>query len=235
MARPVAATQFLQHPEGDFPVGLVIVHYQHVQAELRGVFVALPVLGFPRRLCNLQRQFQPERAADARLALQLDPAPHQACQLAADRQSQPRSPVTATVAVIGLSEALEDRLLAMLGNADAGIPHGHADRRLALAIANQPGLQDDRAGLGELHRVAREVGEDLSDAGRVAHQPLGDVRRDQAGDLQALAMGTGGQQVGHILHQHPQVEVHRSIASFPASIFDRSRMSLMMVKRASAL
>ena len=83
-----------------------------------------------RRRIDL-RQVQRERAALARRADQPDLAAQQARQLAADRQAEARAAVLAAGAAVGLLERLEDDLLLVRRDADAGIraPRTRSRRR----------------------------------------------------------------------------------------------------------
>ena len=69
----------------------------------------------------LRRQEQRERAALARRALDADLAAEQPRDLAADRQAEPRAAELAARRAVRLLERLEDQLLLVLRDADAGV------------------------------------------------------------------------------------------------------------------
>ena len=81
----------------------------------------------------LQRQVERERAALARRAAQLDLAAEQVGKLAADRQAQAGAAVLAAGAGVGLLEGLEDDLLLLGRDADAGVRDLEGDDRRRLA------------------------------------------------------------------------------------------------------
>ena len=62
-----------------------------------------------------------EAAAAMRLALDPDVAAHQRDELCRNRESQPRAAVPARRRPVRLCERLEDRVLLLPGDADAGI------------------------------------------------------------------------------------------------------------------
>ena len=86
-----------------------------------------------RRLC--QWQIQGERTAATRRAGQSDFAAEQARDLATDRQAQAGAAVLTARATVGLLEGLEDDLLLVAGDADAGIGHGDRHHRLGAVEA----------------------------------------------------------------------------------------------------
>ncbi len=95
-----------------------------------------------------------------------------------------------------------------LRNADAGVAHFAAEQR-ALSLVDSSTLHVDGhfALLGELHGVAAEVDENLTQARRVALDELGQLRIHDARELQALAVRLDGEQPRHVLDGVAQVEV----------------------------
>jgi hypothetical protein len=73
----------------------------------------------------------------------VDLAAEQPGDLAADGQPQAGPPVLAAGAAVGLLEGLEDDLLLLEGDADAGIRHREGQHRLGLS---QPGAVRERLG-----------------------------------------------------------------------------------------
>src|SRR5262249_185736 len=120
-----------------------------------------------------QRQIQREGAARAGRAAQLDFAAEEVGQLTADGQPQPGAAVFAAGAGIRLHEGLENDLLFLVRNTDAGIGNfeSHDRRRLledgmlrtpaALHLGN---AQAHAALRGELERVRKQVLENLLQA-----------------------------------------------------------------------
>ena len=89
-------------------------------------------LGRRARADVFQRQIEREGAAHVRRTAQLDFAAEKVRQLAADGKPQPGAAVFAAGAGVGLHERLENDLLVLLRNADAGVGdfEGHHRRRL---------------------------------------------------------------------------------------------------------
>ena len=74
-----------------------------------------------------------------------------------------------------------------MGNADAGVAHADAHR-----VGLVPGLHLHLAALGELHRVADEVGDDLPDANGVSDELLRELRVELHHQLDASRVGAAG-------------------------------------------
>src|SRR5206468_11341279 len=120
------------------------------------------------------RHVEDERAPFAGGALlELELAPEQPRDLAADGQAEAGAAVLAAGAAHGLLEGLEDDLLLLRGNADAGVGHLERDHRprpvedrLVGAPASGRGsdAQGRRALLRELEGVGEEVLQDLLQA-----------------------------------------------------------------------
>ena len=125
------------------------------------------------------RQVERECAADARRAAQLDFAAEQARQLAADRKPQSGAAIFAAGAGVGLLECLENDLLLLGRNADAGIGDLEGDDGLRLAenrVCRGPAdrrgrnLELNAAAVGELERVGQQVLQHLLQTLGVGHQ-----------------------------------------------------------------
>ena len=134
-----------------------------------------------------------ERAALARLALDPDAPAHQLDELRRDGQAQPGAAVLARRrGAIGLAEGLEDRLLLVRRNADAGVAdaemQSHRLRPSAYRVSRRTTTSP---ALGELDGVADQVDDDLPQPARVADQRVGHVRRDVTGQLQPLGGRAG--------------------------------------------
>jgi hypothetical protein len=131
-----------------------------------------------------------EGGAAARLALHRQIAPHQLAEPPGDRQPEARAAELAGDGIVRLAERPEDPLHRLRGDAHAGVAHlefqAAAPGRQGLAGARRPAADAHlhAAPLGELDRVADQVGENLPQAHRVPHdhrrrQPVeGPLERD---------------------------------------------------------
>src|SRR5262249_34898555 len=112
-----------------------------------------------------RRQEERERAALARLALHMDLAAEQACDLTADREAEARAAVAAARRAVGLLERLGDQAQLVVRDADAGVadrelePRLGACERLACELASlgHADAQLDATLFGELERVREQV------------------------------------------------------------------------------
>jgi hypothetical protein len=196
--------------EQDAPVGGVVVHHQdrHV-AEVR--------LGRARRGVRreLHRDAEPEARAAPGLALEADLAAQELHELAADGEPEAGAAEAPGERPVRLRERLEDLALAALGDADPGV--GDAELEPAAlrvragaraAVVRQPRhAHRHLAALGELDRVADQVHQHLAHAHRVRAHLARHLVLDEAGQLEALALGLRRQQRRDVLHRFVQVEV----------------------------
>ena len=122
------------------------------------------------------------------------------------------------------------------GDADAGVGDGEAERRRRRRrAASSATVHDDLAALGELDGVADQVDQDLPQPAGVADQRVGHVRRDPAGQLQALVVRPQRQGLQRLVRSRRAGRTAPGRgSSLPASILEKSRMSLMTVSSASA-
>ena len=121
------------------------------------------------------RQIKGERAARAGCADQANLPAQQPGQFAADGQPKACAAVFAAGAAVGLLKRLEDDLLLVRCDANAGVAHrqrqngfGAVKRRVVgtPALADRRDRQGDLACLGEFERIGEQILEDLL-------QPLG--------------------------------------------------------------
>ena len=201
-----------------------------------------------------------ERTALVRFALHPEATAHQGDQPRRDGQPQAGAAILAGRRAIGLLEGVEDRLLSIRRNADARIAHGEMQLcpwsvvrrplpilraflsavRLPLQRATDHGprttnnVQNHLAGPGELDGVADEVDDDLTQAYRIAHQDVGDVGGKVAGEFEALGMAAFRQRLSVSPRVSRNEKGRGSSSSLPASILEKSRMSLMTVNSDSA-
>src|SRR6185436_189151 len=92
------------------------------QAEARALVVTARRRSLGCRRCAFVRegQHQRERAAVPRLAVEVELATEESCELPADRQAETGTAVLAARAAVGLLEGFEDDLLLLGRDADAG-------------------------------------------------------------------------------------------------------------------
>jgi hypothetical protein len=78
------------------------------------------------------------------------------------------------------------------------------------------------------------IEDDLPQPAGVALQHVRDVRSDVIGKLQPLRVGSDGHGLQGVTETIAQQKLDRLEVEFPASIFEKSRMSLMIMSSASA-
>lgn len=125
-------------------------------------------------------------------------------------------------------------MLVFLGEADTGVLDADPQLRAVVAFVLEHGAYGDGAALGELDGVADQVGEDLLQPLRVALQLDRGIPVDQADQFQLLLVGGRSQHGQGVLDQVAEIERRFSRTSLPASIFEKSRISLMIPSRLSA-
>jgi hypothetical protein len=150
-----------------------------------------------RRVVAL-RQVQGEGAADAGRADEPDLAAEQPRQLAADREAEAGAAVLARGRAVGLLERLEDDLLLVGRDADAGVrdrERDHLARVLQLGVVERPaavGRRDrerDAAVVRELERVRQQVLDDLLQPLDVGDQRLRQRLLDLDPEVELLRFG----------------------------------------------
>ena len=179
----------------------VVFQHRHAMAQQRRAGQVFDIVaGFG------QVQADPEFRAFARRAVDADFAAHLLDQALGNHQAQAGAAGLARQRVVGLAERLEQRAHVLAGQADAGVLHADAQLHAVFLFFFDHRAGDDGAFAGELDRVADQVGQDLLEAQRVAHQRQRRVAVDQAHQLQLLGMGGGGEDGQGVLQQVPQVE-----------------------------
>ena len=68
---------------------------------------------------------------------------------------------------------MEQSLLDLWRNAHTSIRHGEVQRGCLVSFFYQTDMYRDLTGLGEFHRVAHQIGENLPQAPRIAGHPVG--------------------------------------------------------------
>src|SRR5829696_900920 len=150
--------------------------------------------GDPERL--LEDRALADRAVDGDLAL------HPLDDAAGDGEAEAGAAVTPAELCVALLELLEQARHAVFGDAWTGVVNRKREHAVAALLDDHP----DAAGLGELHRVAGEVDEDLAQPILVADDARRHLRRDEGRDLDALALGFGRKQLDHALDHGTEVE-----------------------------
>ncbi len=160
-------------------------------------------LRFLRAGRRRQRQRDAEGRAGAGDALDRNAAAHALDDAPGNRQAKPGAAELAGDAAIGLLELLEDAVVLVGCDADAGVAHQNVD-----LAGPHAGLDDDRdaAAIRELHGVAGEIEQHLSQprgvADHVARQRIVDI----GSDLELLRLRTGGNELDRLLHQCRKIE-----------------------------
>ena len=172
-----------------------------------------------------------ERAAAPGLAL--DPHPAAPSRPAAgDGQAETRAAVSPRRRPVGLRERLEDAsLLAPAGcRCPCRARRTAAATRLRRVRSTSSTSTHDLAALGELDGVADQVDQDLPQRGRVADERVGHVGRDVAMPARGPSRAAcSGQRLERVARARRAARTaSRSSSSLPASIFEKSRMSLMI-------
>ncbi len=187
----------LHHPL----VGGVVLGQQHPQA--RGVQGLVRLgHGAGRALLVRQRQVEDEARALPRARLRPDLTAHQLDQRAADGQAQAGAAEAAADRGVGLFEALEQPRLDLVVEADAGV----ADLEAQGSALQRPDPKLDLARLGELHRIAEQVGQDLGHPHAVAAIGPGGARVEAPAQRHAVGVGRGPVQLGHARDHRLQLE-----------------------------
>jgi hypothetical protein len=132
--------------------------------------------------------------------------PHQIAQPLDDGKSEPRAAEAPRDRGVGLGKGGEQSCLHIARNADAGIAHDEAKRRVLCGDRDRTNAQLDPAAVRELDRVGQQVGQDLVEARRIAFEGGGQIARcvDLEGDC--LGLRVHGHHIGQLLQQAGQLE-----------------------------
>ena len=156
-------------------------------------------------------------------------------QAGGNRQAQAGAAIFAPGGTIRLREGLEDHLLLFLGNADAGVPNGEVQRKSLAGLLLDLDLQNHFAAVGELDGIAQQIHDHLPQPRGIAHDLGRNVGADVADQLQPFCRGAQAKGLSGLLQSLAQVELRWCpVRAFPASILEKSRMSLMTVSSESA-
>ena len=194
---PPAAEHVVQRQAGVF-IGLHQRHAEALQGHRGGLRLAAAVA--------LRAHREPEGGAAPGGAVDADLTAHAFHQPLADRQAQAGAALAAAGALVHLGEGVEQVLLQVRRQAVAGVGDGDLDHRLGAALFLEHGAHHDRPALGELDRVADQIGEYLANTQRIAEQAGGHVGVDDRRLLQALLLGHRRQHGLHVLDDVVQVQ-----------------------------
>ena len=172
-----------------------------------------------------------ERRPDARLALDPDAAAEQLGELAAERQAQARALHAPLERAVDLGELLEDALLVLGGDPDAGVGDRERDRVLVRAV---PRRDAHLAALGELQRVGDEVAQDLRDLRLVGVAAAADPPAPRTPARPTCSTSSGRSMPRSAPNRLPTSNSMGRITIFPASTLARSSRSFTSSASASA-
>ena len=102
---------------------------------------------------------------------------------------------------------VEQHLLFVLGNSDAGIPHGKAQPHLGIGFRDQRHAHDHFAVPRKFHGVADKVQQHLAQPPRISLKVCGHIWRHRANELELLLVRTLGHHFGEIAHQDMEIEI----------------------------
>ena len=199
----------LEQPDGHHLVDLVVLDDQHPVGGGRGGDRAS---GHERLVAGVAGRRaedggEPEGAASADLALELDVAAEGVDELPDDGQPEAGATVAAGGGRVGLGERVEEPALRGGRDARAGVLHDDLDDVLVGPSLGEVDGDVDRAAVGELHRVRPEVGQDLLPAHGVATDVRRDPGRHGEPEVQALPAGLGPEQPDRPLDDRAHLEV----------------------------
>lgn len=200
------ALQLLLHHA---PVDPTVVHEQHTNTLEIGGGKRLIGSFWGRLGVQWQRQCKPEARSLSGAALGSHRASHQPRQLAGNRQPQPGSSIPACGGSVGLGELAEDVLELAFRDADPGVLDREPEPRFPAALVLALHIEQHMAFLGELDRIAHEIGENLADAARIADDVPGGIRRIPHDEIELFILRHDGFQLDYLFDGHLQVEGDR--------------------------
>lgn len=119
-----------------------------------------------------------------------------------DGEPQTRPPKASCHRRIGLDELVEDPIQRRGRNSDSGVGDHDRERGFLGGGPELAHIDLHSTTLGELDRVAHEVGEDLPEAHRIPDEPARGLRWVVDDDLDVLADGRCVEQLRDLFHEH---------------------------------
>ena len=123
----------------------------------------------------------------ARYAFDADLAAEKLGELLANCEAKPGPAIFPRYRFVCLGEFCEQFRLRFRRDADACVGHGEAKLQLVVVESELGDIYRDAATFGELGRVADQVEQDLTNAGRVGPQDRGNIWGNLDGECQPLA------------------------------------------------
>ncbi len=224
-----AATGF-QQSLGDQLVGCVVLGHQYARVvcqRRRGVERRDRWLGDLGR--QIERQREPEAAANTGRAVDAYLAVHLFDQLAGDGQAKARAAELPGGRAVGLGEGLEDAFQVLAGDADAGIGDPEHQPRVRIATSDGVDLDPDFAGRGEFDRVADQIGQYLAESNRIPNHARRNVGADIDLQCDVLVACLQLEQGGNFAHLGVQIE--RYVLDFHAPRFQPRKIQDVVDQR----
>ena len=211
-SRPVGYGGRLHVPVGedvvqDATIGAVVIDHQHAHAAQPRRLRRRDRHG--GRLPDLEAGGKMKLTALADLALEPDATAHQLDQLCRDRQPQAGAAVAPRRRAVGLRKCLEDRNVFVRRDAEARVGHAKVQHEAVRRVRDRLDAHHDFAALGELHRIADQVDDDLAETQGVADQRAGQLGWNLAAQLEPLGMGADGEWPQRVDETVAQIEVGR--------------------------
>ncbi len=149
----------------------------------------------------------------------LDVAVHAFQQVLNDAQAEANAALFVFERRINLVEDIEDMLLLLFREADAGVANGKAQGDPVVILLFAGDADDDFALVGEFDRISGQVEDNLLQVEGIAMQCHGQVRRDDEDHFELFGRCRQGDVAGSVFQQFLQVEVFlydRGLSGFQA-------------------
>jgi len=204
----------------NFPAGGVVIHHQHADSgESCGGRSFLRFRFGPQAEAGGEPEFRPL----ALHAFHADFAAHHLGQLPGNGQPEAGAAESPRRGGIHLGKLPEEQTDFVFGNSDSGVPHGEAQQAGIAVIPIRPlpllrpaDAHHNFPPIGEFHRIADQIGENLAETPRIARKLQRRVGSDGTEQFELLAAGFEGdcrkqviQQVLQIEFENLQIELFR--------------------------